>query len=149
MNPADLPAETGTVYPAEFADVVAGREKRRLTAALGLTDFGVNLVTLAPGAASALRHWHANEDEFVLVLSGEVILITDAGEQVLTAGHCAGFPKGRPDGHHLVNRSGAPATYLEVGSRAASERVEYSDVDLTAERDGAAFRFLRKDGSPL
>lgn len=103
MDPKGIEPEVGTIYPDRFKAVVEGRAKRRLTAVLGLSDFGVNLVDLAPGAASALRHWHQNEDEFVYVLDGELTLVTDAGEQVLKAGHCAGFPKGRPDGHHLVH----------------------------------------------
>lgn len=149
LDPAELSAETGTLYPPAFAAAVAGRARRRLTAALGLTDFGVNLVELAPGAASALRHWHEQEDEFVYVLAGELTLVTEAGAQVLQAGQVAGFPKGVADGHHLLNHSSAPALYLEVGSRAAEERVDYPDVDLRFLRDGRDGRFTRKDGTPF
>lgn len=138
----EVEGQTGTIYPEPFRSIVKGRTKRRLGPALNLTDFGVNLVELAPGAASALRHWHHREDEFVYVLEGEITLITDAGPQVLRAGQAAGFPKGVPDGHHLVNRSAAKAVYLEVGSRVVGERVDYPDVDLVYE-DG---RFTRKDG---
>lgn len=144
LDPAELDGATGTIYPDAFKPVVAGRVKRRLSPVLGLSDFGVNLVELPPGAASALRHWHSSEDEFVLVLSGELVLVTDGGEQVLNAGDCAGFPKNAGDGHCLVNRSAAPATYLEVGSRAAADRVDYPDVDLVYQ--GGTFR--RRDGSP-
>ncbi|HSV28215.1 MAG TPA: cupin domain-containing protein, partial [Candidatus Omnitrophota bacterium] len=99
IDPAvEAEAQTGTIYPDPFKAVVAGRTKRRLGPLLGLTDFGVNLTELAPGAASALRHWHHKEDEFVYVLEGEVTLVTDAGEQVLKAGQAAGFPKGVADG---------------------------------------------------
>lgn len=140
---AEVEGQTGSIYPAEFQQVVAGRVKRRLGPELGLTDFGVNLTELAPGAASALRHWHHREDEFVYVLEGELTLITDAGAQVLTAGQAAGFPKGVADGHHLVNRSASRAVYLEVGSRAADERADYPDVDLVYQGG----RFTRRDGS--
>lgn len=140
----EVEGQTGTIYPPEFRPVVEGRTKRRLGPVLGLTDFGVNLTELAPGAASALRHWHHREDEFVYVLEGELILVTDAGEQVLKPGQAAGFPKGVADGHHLVNRSNAKAVYLEVGSRAADERADYPDVDLVYQGG----KFTRKDGTP-
>lgn len=144
LDPAETEGKTGTIYPETFKPVVGGRIKRRLSPALGLCDFGVNVVELPPGAASALRHWHRAEDEFILVLSGELILCTDAGEQTLKAGTCAGFPKNSGDGHCLVNRSDAAASYLEVGSRSESDRVEYPDVDLVYE--GGVFR--HKDGQP-
>ena len=118
------------------------RMKRRLGDACGLTKFGVNLVTLGPGGQSALRHWHTLDDEFVYVLSGEVVLVTNEGEQLLTAGTCAGFPAGTGDGHQLVNRSNAPARYLEVSTHDANDEVEYSDVDLAYEK-GA---YSHKDG---
>ena len=116
----------------------------------GLDQFGVNLTELAPGAQSALRHWHRAEDEFVYVLSGEVVLVTDAGGERLGLGDCIGFKAGAPDGHHLVNRSGEPATYLEIGSRRVSEdRVTYPDDDLEARPDESGRRrFFRKDGTP-
>lgn len=145
LDPAELPSETKTGYPAEFLPRVAGRSRKRLGRALGLLDYGVNLTTLEPGAASALRHWHKLEDEFIFVVSGELTLITDAGEQLLGPGMCAGFPKNVPDGHHLVNRSTAPATYLEVGSNHPEEEATYPDDDLHFNRaDGF---FTRKDGS--
>ncbi|CAA6604816.1 conserved hypothetical protein [Rhodospirillaceae bacterium LM-1] len=144
LDPASLPLETKTGYPTEFLPRVAGRSRRRLGRALGLSDFGVNLTVLEPGAQSALRHWHKHEDEFIFVLSGELTLITDAGEQLLTAGLCAGFPKNVQDGHHLVNRSSAPASYLEVGGNQPEEEATYPDDDLHFRRaDGF---FTRKDG---
>lgn len=121
------------------------RGKRRLGDACGLTRFGVNLVTLGAGGQSALRHWHTLEDEFVYILSGELTLITDAGEQTLPAGMCVGYPAGSRDAHHLVNRSGATATYLEVGNREEADECFYPDDDL-AIVDGT--RFVHKDGSP-
>lgn len=145
LDPANVEARTGSIYPAEFQPTVAGRIKRRLGDAVGLTDFGVNLVELPPGAGSALRHWHSAEDEFIYVLSGTLTLVTDGGEQRLTAGTCAGFPKNSGDGHCLRNDGDGPATYLEIGSRNPADRVVYPDVDMELER---RFVFIRKDGTP-
>jgi uncharacterized cupin superfamily protein len=131
QNPQSVPAPRGaTIYPPPFNKMVAGRTRRRIGDALGLTSFGVNLTTLEPGAYSSARHWHALEDEFVYVVEGEVVLITDAGETVLRAGMAAGFPAGSPDGHQLVNRGNRPATVLEVGDRRPGEQVTYPDIDL-------------------
>ncbi len=108
-----------------------GQTEGRLAKPLGITQFGVNLVTLAPGAYSALRHWHAAEDEFVHVMSGELVLIDETGEHRLTAGSSAGFPAGVVNAHHLVNRSNAPASYLAVGSRRpGAETISYPDEDF-------------------
>ncbi|MDP3633600.1 cupin domain-containing protein [Phenylobacterium sp.] len=113
------------------AEWFAGQSEGRLAKPLGITQFGVNLVTLKPGAYSALRHWHAAEDEFVHVLSGELVLIDDNGEHVLMTGSSAGFPAGVANGHHLVNRSDVPATYLAVGSRRPGEEaVTYPDEEM-------------------
>jgi uncharacterized cupin superfamily protein len=121
------------MYPtAEWRAKVAGRSKRALGDALSLTNFGVNLVRLDPGAWSSLRHWHTRQDEFVWVLEGEVVLVSDCGEQVLSAGMCAGFPAATGDGHHLVNRSSAPAVFLEVGDRLPGDMVRYPTLDLEA-----------------
>lgn len=149
LDPMTVEPRQGSAYPPVFRPHVAGREKRVLGDALGLSNFGVNLVTLAPGSASALRHWHKEEDEFIFVLDGEVVLVTDSGEQVLKAGHCAGFPKGKADGHQVINRSPKPARYLEVGDRRPGDSVTYPDDDLRAEKgtDGQ-WRMLHKDGQP-
>jgi uncharacterized cupin superfamily protein len=139
---------TGSGYPEPFRDAVAGREKRRLSDALGLSHFGVNLVRLAPGVTSSLRHWHTAEDEFIYVLEGEVELITDAGPQTLRPGMAAGFPAGRADGHHLVNRSGRDVVYLEVGDRQEHvDEVEYPDVDLRLVGRNGRRIFVRRDGT--
>ena len=130
LDPADVPARAGSSYPEAFREPCRTRIKRALGDALGLSNFGVNLVTLPPGAWSAQRHWHSREDEFVYVLEGELTLISEGGEQALGAGHAAGFPAGRADGHHLVNKGSAPATYLEVGDRRREDTVTYPDVDL-------------------
>jgi uncharacterized cupin superfamily protein len=139
---------TKGVYPQPFNSITDGREKVALGNVAGLTQFGVNLTRLKPGAASALRHWHEQEDEFVYVLDGELTLIEDGGKTVLKPGDCAGFKAGVPNGHHLVNKSQRDALYLEIGTRAASERGHYPDVDLVFERDGKNVRFLHKSGEP-
>lgn len=147
IDPKDIPIRQGSNYPDQFKPRVSGRLKQRLGDAVGLRNFGVNQVTLQPGGQSALRHWHAKQDEFIYVLSGEVTLITDAGEQVLTAGMAAGFPAGEADGHHLVNRSDGVAVYLEVGDRTPDDRVVYPDDDLLAEHSNQGWIFKHKDGS--
>jgi uncharacterized cupin superfamily protein len=148
LDPASVAPRRGSTYPAPFGDPLAGREKRALGDALQLTQFGVNLVTLAPGSWSSQRHWHANEDEFVYVLDGEVTLVTDAGEQILGPGMAAGFPAGKADGHHLINRGEKPALYLEVGTRAKTEQAHYSDIDMMARMADGRFVFTRKNGEP-
>lgn len=125
-----IPVESSTGYPGPFRARVAGRSRQRVGEAAGLENFGVNLTTLEPGSQSALRHWHSAQDEFVYVVQGELVLITDEGEQVLAPGDMAGFAAGKANGHHLVNRSAAPATYLEVGDRTCPDHVVYPDQDL-------------------
>ena len=147
-DPEKIEGRSTTGYPAPFAKAVEGRLKRALGDAAGLNQFGINLTTLAPGAASAQRHWHKSEDEFVYVLAGELVLVTDAGEEVLHSGMAAGFPAGEANGHQLVNRSGAPAAYLEIGTRAADEDVDYPDIDLRVEKRGGKLRYLHKLGEP-
>jgi uncharacterized cupin superfamily protein len=139
---------TKGVYPQPHRSVTNGREKAALGNIAGLTQFGVNLTRLKPGAASALRHWHEQEDEFIYVLEGELVLIEDDGETVLGPGDCAGFKAGVPNGHQLVNKSQRDARYLEIGTRAATERGHYPDVDLVMERDDQGTRFLRRSGEP-
>ncbi|MFO1171165.1 MAG: cupin domain-containing protein [Hyphomicrobiaceae bacterium] len=147
-DPKAIEGRRGTIYPKEFAQGFERRVKRALTGPLGLTQFGVNLTTLEPGAMSAHRHWHRAEDEAIYVLEGEITLIDDGGETVLRAGMAAGFPAGDANGHHLVNRSACPATYLEIGTRAESEDATYPDIDLRGEKRGSTFRFFHKDGTP-
>ena len=130
LDPADVPERRGSGYPEPYRSRMGERIKRRLGDACGLTKFGVNFVSLGPGGQSALRHWHTLEDEFVYMLSGELVLVTNAGEQVLTAGMCAGYPGGSRDAHHMINRSDAVATYLEIGSRIAGDNAFYPDDDL-------------------
>jgi uncharacterized cupin superfamily protein len=136
-------------YPEPFRSRVLPREKRALGEALGLTRIGVNLTTLPPGKESSMRHFHTLEDELVFVVEGEVVLVTDEGEQVLGAGACAGFPAGVRNAHQLVNRSDRPALYLEISNQDAQDGVEYADVDLAYQSapDGRAV-FTHKDGKP-
>ncbi len=148
LDPATVGAVAGTNYPAPFKAPVEARLKRRLGDAAGLTRFGVNLVTLAPGVWSSQRHWHAEEDEFVYLLEGELTLVTDAGAQRLGPGMAAGFPAGKPDAHHLINKGALPAVYLEVGSRSPTERVEYPDIDLRVVRGVKGGRFTNRQGEP-
>ncbi|WP_448598150.1 cupin domain-containing protein [Thermoleptolyngbya sp.] len=148
IDPEQVPPKTTTVYPEPFKARMVGRSKRRLGDAAGLKNFGVNLVTLEPGAMSALRHWHQRQDEFIYVLAGEVVLMTHAGEQVLTAGMAAGFLAGEANGHHLVNRSAAPAMFLEVGDRTPDDQITYPDDDLVAVAEEAGWVFFHRDGQP-
>lgn len=133
-------------YPAGLREITEGREKVMLGDVCGLTQFGVNLTRLKPGAWSAQRHWHEREDEFVYVVEGEVTLIENDGETVLRAGDCAGWKAGTPNGHCLVNKSSADAAFIEIGTRAPVEVAHYPDVDLHMKRDESGVRFLRKNG---
>jgi len=145
---ASLPVDSRSTYPEPHNRVVAGRSRKRLGNAAGLDQFGVNLTTLKPGAASALRHWHEKEDELVYILEGEVVLIENDGETVLKPGDAAGFKASIPNGHHLVNKSGRDAVYLEIGTRSKHEHAEYSDVDMLVVRDEKGARYVHKDGRP-
>ena len=140
--------DTSTNYPPPFNKAVEGRARKRLGRAAGLTQFGVNICTLKPGAASSQRHWHENEDEFVYVLEGEVVLCEDGGETVLKSGDAAAWKAGVPNGHCLINRSHRDAVFIEVGTRAATERATYSDIDMMVVRDEGGFRYTRKNGAP-
>ena len=156
MTPLKLPAldpnavaeVRGSGYPQPFKSRMGDRAKRRLGDACGLTKLGVNLVTLGPGGQSALRHWHTLEDEFVYVLEGEVVLVTDAGEQVLKSGTCAGYPAGKRDAHHFINRSTRPASYLEVGPRLDGDTAFYPDDDLMWIETEQGTVAAHKDGRP-
>jgi uncharacterized cupin superfamily protein len=141
------PTTTGSKYPSPFDLPCRDRSRVRLGDAAGLTQFGVNVTRLGPGAWSSQRHWHTVEDEFVYVLEGELVLVTDAGEEVLRAGDCAGFRAGVPDGHHLQNRTERVALFLEVGTRRPDDdEAHYPDVDLHALRGRAGY--AHKDGTP-
>lgn len=148
LEPLEVPAISKTMYPPPHDKVVAGRLKRRLGPLLGLTDYGVNLTTLMPGAASAMRHYHSANDEFVYILDGEVTLVTDAGKQLLTTGMCAGFPKGKTDGHHLINEGTRPVQVLEVGTNFEPDIVGYPDEKLFLYPDAKGRKEFTKKPPP-
>lgn len=143
---ATVPKRKGCPYPVPFDAPCAERVRQRLGDAGGLTDFGVNLMHLPPGNWSSQRHWHSHEDELVYVLEGELTLIEDGGQTVLRAGDCAAFPRNSGNGHHMINKSGAMAVYLEVGSRQPADLTTCSDIDMmSSNADG---RFVHKNGTP-
>jgi uncharacterized cupin superfamily protein len=139
-----------SIYPEQFASRVGGRIKRPLGDLFGLTVFGVNLTTLKPGTMSALRHAHTKQDEFVYVVEGYPVLVTDEGETQLKPGMCAGFKAGTGNGHHLINRGQQDVTYLEVGDRTPGDGATYPDDDLVTVKseDGKTRVFVHKDGTP-
>jgi uncharacterized cupin superfamily protein len=144
---AAVPERRGSAYPEPFDRPCRTRARRALGDAAGLTQFGVNLLTLPPGAWSSQRHWHSLEDEFVYVLAGEVALVTSAGEEILRAGDCAGFRAGDPDGHHLINRSDAEARILEMGTREGDrDATDYPDIDMIYAVGGRGY--VHRDGTP-
>ena len=140
---SSLPERTGSSYPAPLHEPVQARIRKRLGD--GLTDFGVNLLRLKPGIWSSQRHWHTHEEEFVFVVSGEVVLVTDKGEEILRAGDCATFPKGLADGHHLINRTDKDVLVLEVGTNSVDDVCTYPDVDMKVD---AQHGFTHMDGKP-
>jgi uncharacterized cupin superfamily protein len=147
---AEAPLRTkASNYPEPFAARMAGREKRPLGELFGLSNFGVNLTRLPPGTVSALRHAHTRQDEFIYIVSGDPVLVDDAGETQLHPGMCAGFAAGSGNAHHLVNRSAQDAWYLEVGDRSPGDMVSYPDDDLVAALgDNGRWQFKHKDGEP-
>ena len=145
LDPATVPEQTGSSYPEQLRGPTVLKGKRRIGNELELTHFGVNIVRLEPGGWSSQRHWHSRQDEFVYVIEGELTLVTDAGERQLRPGMAAGFPAGSRDGHHLQNRTRAPAVYVEVGDRPDGDEVHYPDVDLYVAGDGV---FRHSTGEP-
>ena len=149
IDPREIEPRTGTGYPDPYRENVVARSKRALGDAFGLSRYGVNLVELSPGTWSSQRHWHTHEDEFVFVVSGELTLITDAGEQVLSPGMVAGFPAGESNGHHLINKSDETALYLEIGDRNPLDEAFYPDIDLLFKvNDKGEHEFTNRDGVP-
>ena len=147
IDTAALPSVLGTIYPPPYDEPCRKRSRIRLADAAGLEQFGVNVCRLPAGAWSSQRHWHSHEDELVLVLEGEVVLVTDEGEEILRRGDAAGFRAGDRNGHHLQNRSGADAVVLEVGSRRPEQdSATYPDIDLLAGSGRPGYR--HRDGTP-
>jgi uncharacterized cupin superfamily protein len=139
------PISAGSRYPEPFDARCRNKTRHRLAVAAELKQIGINLLELEPGAWSSQRHWHTEAEEFVYVLEGEVVLVTEGGEEILRAGDCAGFLAGDPDGHHLQNRSGARARVLEIGSaNPPGDEANYPDIDLRVTASG----YFRKDGTP-
>jgi uncharacterized cupin superfamily protein len=143
-----IPIDTATGYPSPFNKAVEGRSRKRLARFAGLVQFGVNICTLKPGAASSQRHWHEKEDELVYVLEGEVVLREDDGETVLRPGDAAAWKAGVTNGHCLINRSDRDTVFIEVGTRAAADRAYYSDIDMMVARDEKGARYSKKNGQP-
>ena len=145
LDLAAVPVKTGSMYPSPYAEMMAGRSSLRLGDAGGLTQFGVNIVMLEPGAVASLRHWHLKEDEFAIVLEGDLILVEDEGEIPMRAGDCAAWKAGVANGHRFVNRSDKPARFLVVGSKNPDEVASYSDVDMKIHMNGGKPRFTYRD----
>lgn len=148
LKATDASKREGSRYPAPFNKPCMDRTKHVLGDVFGLTQFGVNLAVIAPCAWSSQRHWHEKEDEFIYMLEGELVLCDDAGEHILTQGMCAGFKAGNGNGHCLKNLTDKPATYLEVGSRFATETAWYSDIDMKVDIIDRSSTYKHKDGTP-
>ena len=148
LDPEDVEPRIGTNYPSPFDEPVKARERRALGNALGLKNFGVNLLRLPPGCQSSQRHWHSKQDEFTYIVKGEVVLITDDGEQIMTAGMVAGFAANSGNGHCLVNRTESDTLVLEVGDRTAGDEVDYTDIDMQARWIDGVRRYVNNDGMP-
>ena len=148
IDPKTLDKIVGTVYPLPYAEPCLARERTRIGDAAGLTQFGVNLLVLPPGAWSSQRHWHSNQDEFVYVLTGEIVLVSNDGEEHLTAGDAAGFKANDRNAHCLQNRSSYPSSVLEIGSRAPSDEISYPEIDLHSPADGKPSLYTHTDGTP-
>jgi uncharacterized cupin superfamily protein len=147
LTSTDVPARTGSRYPSPHNVVCENRTKYILGDNFDLTQFGVNLAVIEPGAWSSQRHWHEKEDEFIYMLEGELVLADDSGDHVLTPGMCAGFKANNGNGHCLKNLTDKRAVYLEVGSRMDNEKVVYSDIDMKGESVGNRYVFTHKNGT--
>ncbi len=146
---SNIPVKTGSTYPGKLAAKMDGRSQLAVGDAAGITQFGANIVTLAPSALSSLRHWHEEQDEILVMLSGELTLVDDRGDTVLRPGDVAAFPAGDANGHHLINRTEGDGVFFVVGTRTDTETGWYSDVDMKVTFDGGEFEFTQKDGTPV
>ena len=149
LDLSQIPVKIGSIYPGKLAQSLDGRTSQRLGDASGISQFGVNLVRLAPGALSSLRHYHMNQDEFVMITEGVCTLIDDHGEHPMHVGDCASFPAGDANGHHLINKSKETAAFLVVGTRTETETAYYSDLDMMVKMDADGAVFTRQDGGEL
>ncbi len=148
IDPFSLPGIEATGYPPPFDEAVAGRQKRALSPPFNLTNLGVNMITLPPGAMSSQRHWHTKQDEFVYMVQGELVLVTDEGEQIMTPGMVVGFAAGLINGHNLVNRSGHDAAFLVFSDKTLGDEGGYSDIDMMFVRKNEISSYVHKDGTP-
>ncbi|MBS8227651.1 cupin domain-containing protein [Vannielia litorea] len=148
LDLAAAPVKTGSIYPEPYAAMMAGRSSLRLGHMGGLTQFGANLVRLEPGALASLRHWHENEDEFLIVTEGALALVDEDGTHPMAPGDCAAFPAGEANGHHMTNPGNTPGAFLVFGTKAPAEVAHYADHDLRIEIEGGNARFTYRDGSP-
>ncbi|WP_342362979.1 cupin domain-containing protein [Terrarubrum flagellatum] len=148
IDVATLVANVGTFYPPPYDEPCVSRERTKLGDPAGLTQFGVNLLRLPPGAWSSQRHWQTESDEFVYVLSGEVTLVTDDGEEILRPGDAAGFKAGDPNGHCLQNRTQFDAFCIEVGTRIPGDGAIYPDIDMISPAQGKPAMYVKRDGTP-
>lgn len=148
IDPNAAPSVAGTLYPPPYDAPCRARVRKKLGDAAGLTQFGVNHLTLPPGAWSAQRHYHTHEDEFVFVLEGEVTLVSDAGSERLVAGQSVGFKAGVRDGHCIQNHSKTTAVLLEIGTRVPGDSAHYPDIDLVAPAEGKPAIYTHVDGTP-
>ncbi|MQY42973.1 cupin domain-containing protein [Epibacterium sp. SM1969] len=149
LDLSKIPTRHGATYPGKLSAPCEGRSTQRLGDAGGLSQFGANLVHLAPGTASSLRHYHMNQDEFVMVTAGICTLVDDDGAHDMAPGDCATFPAGEENGHHFINNTNDTASFLVIGTRTETETAFYSDLDLMVKFAGGDFEFTRKDGSAL
>lgn len=145
----NIPIQTGSGYPEQFREEMQGRSSQRVGDSGGITQFGANITILQPGAKSSLRHWHEEQDEFMMVIAGTCTLVDELGETELTAGECAAFPAGDANGHCVVNNSSSEARFLIIGSRTATETAWYSDIDMKVTVQDGTYDFTHKDGSPF
>ena len=149
LNLSQIPFVSRCSYQGKLAQPFDGRSSQQLGDVGGLTQYGVNIVRIEPGAPSSLRHYHVQQDEFLMMTEGKLVLIDDDGEHDMLPGDCATFPAGDANGHHLVNRTDASAAFLVVGTRTETETAFYSDIDMMVKVDSDGYAFTRKDGSPL
>lgn len=143
----NAPIKTGSIYPEPYASQMKGRSSIRLGDLAGLTQFGVNIVTLEAGAVASLRHWHLKEDEFAIVLEGELVLVEDEGETIMHSGDCAAWKAGIPNGHRFINKSNEPARFLVIGTKSQNEVATYSDIDMKIQFNDGKALITYRDGT--
>lgn len=149
LDLSNAPVKTGSIYPSPYDQQVTGRSSKRLGELGGITQYGVNLVRLEPGANASMRHWHEKEDELLIVTEGTLVLVDDTGQHPMIVGDCAAFPAGDPNGHRMENHSDTAASFLVVGTDHPTEVAHYPDENLKVTRSASGHHFTREDGSDL